>query len=266
MCRLARQLHHTVAVTCTRSTRFPFSSHLIPLSCRFSILDSRFSILSRRHPPHRPTGHGRPPLGSTRAQLSIIRRFLAETRLFTRVYKFARAKRLYQWGSSKTLCRPLHRCRCCASLLSVIIICKSAKNSVHTLLTFSVFCVLCVVRLSSIINMVVRRRAGGLWAAALLAALAAATPLPQHHLTKRSFYEIECKGVYDKSMFARVDRVCEDCYNLYREPQLHSQCRKDCFTTQYYLGCIEALQKIDELPQIQTWIKQLHGADPLRVE
>lgn len=50
-------------------------------------------------------------------------------------------------------------------------------------------------------------------------------PLLAHHLTKRSFFDIQCKGVYDKSIFARLDRICEDCYNLFREPQLHSLCR-----------------------------------------
>lgn len=52
------------------------------------------------------------------------------------------------------------------------------------------------------------------------------SPAPRlHHLTKRSFFNIQCKGVYDKSIFARLDRICEDCYNLFREPQLHSLCR-----------------------------------------
>lgn len=44
-------------------------------------------------------------------------------------------------------------------------------------------------------------------------------------LSKRSFFDIQCKGVYDKGIFAKLDRICDDCYNLYREPQLHSLCR-----------------------------------------
>lgn len=50
----------------------------------------------------------------------------------------------------------------------------------------------------------------------------------EHPLSKRSFFDIQCKGVYDKTIFARLDRVCEDCYNLFREPQLHSLCRFAC--------------------------------------
>ena len=46
-----------------------------------------------------------------------------------------------------------------------------------------------------------------------------------HSLSKRSFFDIECRGVYDNTMYATVDRVCQDCYNLYREPELHTLCR-----------------------------------------
>lgn len=42
---------------------------------------------------------------------------------------------------------------------------------------------------------------------------------------KRSFVGLGCLGVYDKAKFARLDRVCEDCYQLYREPDIHSACR-----------------------------------------
>ncbi|KAF7277994.1 ion transport peptide isoform X2 [Rhynchophorus ferrugineus] len=88
-------------------------------------------------------------------------------------------------------------------------------------------------------------------------------PLLTHHLTKRSFFDIQCKGVYDKSIFARLDRICEDCYSLFREPQIHSLCMKNCFTTDYFKGCLETLQLSDEMEQIQSWIKQVHGAEPV---
>ncbi|XP_023287835.1 ion transport peptide-like [Orussus abietinus] len=105
------------------------------------------------------------------------------------------------------------------------------------------------------------------WTVALLLVssclgLADAGVLMGHPLGKRSFMDIQCKGVYDKSLFARLDRICEDCYNLFREPQLHSLCRKNCFTSDYFKGCLDVLLLQDEMEQIQTWIKQLHGADP----
>ncbi|XP_044020744.1 crustacean hyperglycemic hormones 4-like isoform X2 [Aphidius gifuensis] len=62
-----------------------------------------------------------------------------------------------------------------------------------------------------------------------------------HPLGKRSFSTLQCKGVYDKSIFARLDRICEDCYNLFREPQLHTLCRKECFSSKYFNGCLQSL-------------------------
>lgn len=52
-----------------------------------------------------------------------------------------------------------------------------------------------------------------------------ALPGSPHSLSKRSYFDINCKGLYDKSIFARLDRICQDCYSLYREPELHSLCR-----------------------------------------
>ncbi|GFV11773.1 ion transport peptide-like [Trichonephila clavipes] len=42
---------------------------------------------------------------------------------------------------------------------------------------------------------------------------------------KRSFAGLGCMGVYDKAKFARLDRVCEECYQLFREPDVHTLCR-----------------------------------------
>ncbi|XP_014256377.1 ion transport peptide-like isoform X2 [Cimex lectularius] len=111
-----------------------------------------------------------------------------------------------------------------------------------------------------------RRALAGLVVASTLISCFVAGPTSRiimgHPLNKRSFFDIRCKGVYDKSIFARLDRICEDCYNLFRAPQLHSLCRKNCFTSVYFKGCIEVLLLQDEMENIQSWIKQLHGAEP----
>ncbi|XP_073995716.1 ion transport peptide isoform X2 [Rhodnius prolixus] len=90
-----------------------------------------------------------------------------------------------------------------------------------------------------------RRALAGLVVASTLLSWAVAGPSSRlvlsHPLNKRSFFDLQCKGVYDKSIFARLDRICEDCYNLFREPQLHSLCRSDCFASKYFAGCLEAL-------------------------
>ncbi|XP_076629730.1 ion transport peptide isoform X2 [Colletes latitarsis] len=78
-----------------------------------------------------------------------------------------------------------------------------------------------------------------------------------HPLGKRSFIDIQCKGIYDKSIFARLDRICEDCYNLFREPQLHQLCRQSCFGTEYFTSCIQALLLEDEKEKFQEMVEYL---------
>ncbi|XP_019869743.1 ion transport peptide isoform X2 [Aethina tumida] len=85
------------------------------------------------------------------------------------------------------------------------------------------------------------------------------SPLLTHHLTKRSFHAIECQGVYDKSIFARLDRICEDCYSLFREPEVHSLCRNKCFSTKYFQGCVDSLLLTDEMPEFNRTIEYLSG-------
>ncbi|XP_051175036.1 ion transport peptide isoform X2 [Leptopilina boulardi] len=81
--------------------------------------------------------------------------------------------------------------------------------------------------------------------------IADAGVLMGHPFSKRSFMDIQCKGVYDKSLFARLDRICEDCYNLFREPQLHLLCKQNCFSTEYFTSCIQALLLEDEKEKFQ---------------
>ncbi|KXJ74616.1 hypothetical protein RP20_CCG013273 [Aedes albopictus] len=91
----------------------------------------------------------------------------------------------------------------------------------------------------------------------------AAVALPHHSVAKRSsFFDIECKGQFNKAIFYRLDRICEDCYSLFREPQILSFCKKSCFTTDYFRGCLDALQLTDEIETLKPFIKVLNGADP----
>ncbi|XP_011334563.1 ion transport peptide isoform X2 [Ooceraea biroi] len=84
-----------------------------------------------------------------------------------------------------------------------------------------------------------------------------AATLNGHPLGKRSFFDIQCKGVYDKSIFARLDRICEDCYNLFREPQLHMLCKQNCFSNQYFTSCIQALLLEDEKERLLEMVEYL---------
>lgn len=35
----------------------------------------------------------------------------------------------------------------------------------------------------------------------------------------------DCRGRYDAAIFTQLEHICEDCYNLYKEPDVHQLCR-----------------------------------------
>lgn len=47
-------------------------------------------------------------------------------------------------------------------------------------------------------------------------------PLTVH---KKSFSSIGCLGNFNKAKFARLDRICDECYQIYRDPEIHKTCR-----------------------------------------
>ncbi|XP_042884505.1 crustacean hyperglycemic hormone-like [Penaeus japonicus] len=58
-------------------------------------------------------------------------------------------------------------------------------------------------------------------------------------LAKREVFDSACKGVYDRSLWAKLNRACEDCQNLFRkEPGIYEACRENCFGTQIFPACV----------------------------
>ena len=45
------------------------------------------------------------------------------------------------------------------------------------------------------------------------------------HMYKRSYADLQCRGIYDASIFARLERVCEDCYNIHKDDEILGLCR-----------------------------------------
>ena len=45
------------------------------------------------------------------------------------------------------------------------------------------------------------------------------------HQNKRSYANFQCRGIYDASIFVRLERVCQDCYNLYKDDEVLGLCR-----------------------------------------
>ena len=42
---------------------------------------------------------------------------------------------------------------------------------------------------------------------------------------KRRMFDPSCKGIYDRELFGALERVCESCYNLYRQAHVATECR-----------------------------------------
>ncbi|KAI1285174.1 Ion transport peptide-like [Halotydeus destructor] len=85
------------------------------------------------------------------------------------------------------------------------------------------------------------------------------TPGQGREIQKRSFSQLGCLGVYDKAKFARLDRVCEECYQLYREPELQYMCRNDCFRNDIFTRCVDALLLGHEQEKLTAMVSDLYG-------
>jgi len=62
---------------------------------------------------------------------------------------------------------------------------------------------------------------------------------------KRALFDESCKGVYDRHLFSKLDRVCEDCYNLYRTSSVSYECRSDCYGNPVFENCLYDLMLHD---------------------
>ncbi|XP_039954112.1 ion transport peptide-like isoform X1 [Bactrocera neohumeralis] len=96
----------------------------------------------------------------------------------------------------------------------------------------------------------------------VLIPLITALPHNNHNLSKRSnFFDLECKGIFNKTMFFRLDRICEDCYQLFRETSIHRLCKKNCFDSKWFGECLKVLLiPTEEISKLQHFIKVINGS------
>nr|BAJ23164.1 crustacean hyperglycemic hormone precursor [Metapenaeus ensis] len=60
-----------------------------------------------------------------------------------------------------------------------------------------------------------------------------------HALGKRTLFDASCTGVYDRHLLLRLSRVCDDCYNVFREPNVSTECRSNCYNNLVFRQCME---------------------------
>nr|ABA70561.1 prepro crustacean hyperglycemic hormone pericardial organ isoform [Potamon ibericum] len=76
-----------------------------------------------------------------------------------------------------------------------------------------------------------------------------------HSLEKRQIYDRSCKGVYDRSLFSKLEHVCDDCYNLYRTSYVASACRSNCFESEVFDECVYQLLLPDQYLRIRDALR-----------
>ncbi|XP_027223578.2 crustacean hyperglycemic hormone 6 [Penaeus vannamei] len=59
-----------------------------------------------------------------------------------------------------------------------------------------------------------------------------------HSLRKRSIFDHSCTGVFDRELIGRLNRVCDDCYNVFRDTDVATGCRSNCFYNRMFLQCL----------------------------
>ncbi|GFU28481.1 uncharacterized protein NPIL_136881 [Nephila pilipes] len=62
-----------------------------------------------------------------------------------------------------------------------------------------------------------------------------------------------CKGTYDKYKMAHLERICDECYEIYKKPDLHIECRRNCFGGTTFFKCMETVA-LDEYRKEQVLI------------
>ncbi|KAL7643057.1 UNVERIFIED_CONTAM: hypothetical protein RMT77_006346 [Armadillidium vulgare] len=59
---------------------------------------------------------------------------------------------------------------------------------------------------------------------------------------KREPYDSNCFGPYDRKLSYQLNRVCDDCYNLFRQSYVSTECRRNCFQDEMFLLCVRGLK------------------------
>jgi len=72
--------------------------------------------------------------------------------------------------------------------------------------------------------------------------------------------EESCKGSLDYNGFSKLDKICKDCFNLIREPEIYQLCRSGCFGTGYFYGCMDSILLQSEMKsEISMLLDEMHG-------
>ncbi|RXG51391.1 Crustacean hyperglycemic hormone [Armadillidium vulgare] len=76
---------------------------------------------------------------------------------------------------------------------------------------------------------------------------------------KRSSYDSNCFGSYNRELSSQLNRVCDDCYHLYRSRHVSIECRHDCYTTEVFVSCLKDLMMHDFIKEYMKMALMVSG-------
>nr|WLV89611.1 crustacean-hyperglycemic-hormone-3 [Gecarcinus lateralis] len=77
-----------------------------------------------------------------------------------------------------------------------------------------------------------------------------------HRLTKRSYVDSSCKGLYSRSVWDKLYYVCDDCQNLFRDADVGKECRRGCFASDTFVMCLgNLLMPVDQYLTMATSLR-----------
>nr|QKO41650.1 mandibular organ-inhibiting hormone [Cancer borealis]QKO41654.1 mandibular organ-inhibiting hormone [Cancer borealis] len=64
----------------------------------------------------------------------------------------------------------------------------------------------------------------------------------------------DCQNfIGNRAMYEKVDWICKDCANIFRQDGLLNNCRSNCFYNTEFLWCIDATENTRHKEQLEQW-------------
>ena len=57
----------------------------------------------------------------------------------------------------------------------------------------------------------------------------------------------ECRGLYNPSAYKKLELICTDCYNLFKESEVFNFCMSGCFESPFFMTCVRSLMMEEDM-------------------
>jgi len=67
------------------------------------------------------------------------------------------------------------------------------------------------------------------------------SPSASRQRSEEEHNSLGCSSSPSLRILKYLDRICDDCYMLYRDSDVYQLCRSDCFSSRFFLGCMDVM-------------------------